>query len=293
MVFYKSVHAYYQLTKPGVTYGNVLTVIAGYLLAAAGNVHWDSFFATTVGMTLVIASACSFNNYLDQDIDQIMARTKKRPSVSGLLPDWGMILFSSILLSIGMIVLWLWTNLLTVVFAALGFIVYVWLYGALSKRRSIHGTLVGSISGAIPIAAGYVAARGHIDSGLLIAFLILFFWQFPEFFSIAIYRRKEYAAAKIPVLPVVKGVPYTIIRIYVYTILFVVSSIALTFAGYTKWVYFIVMLILGSRWVWLAHRGLALKNAKHYDAWARKMFKFSIVVILVLCVMLSIGPILP
>lgn len=286
----QTLNAYYQLTKPGVTYGNVLTVVAGYLLAARGQIDGWLFVSTVFGMTLVIAAACTLNNYLDQDIDKLMTRTKTRPSVTGQIPGLHIVVYAVTLLVLGMALLVVGTNGLVVALAVAGFVTYVWLYGALSKRRSIHGTLVGSISGAFPIAAGYAAVSGQADAGLAIVFLILFFWQFPEFYSIAIYRRKEYAAAHIPVMPVVKGVRSTIIQIFLYTMLYVASTLALTIFGYTGYVYFVVMALAGGYWLWLAYQGLTIKDA---DAWARRMFKFSMVTILVLCVMLSVGSLLP
>lgn len=288
------VNAYYQLTKPGVLYGNVLTAVAGFFLAAAGTVDWRIFFAMLVGQTMVIASACVINNYLDQDIDSIMKRTKKRPSVTGAVGDVQMILFSAVLGIGGTIVLALWTNWLVVTIGIIGWITYVWLYGALSKRKSIHGTLVGSISGAMPIAGGYAAVSGTVDPGLIIVFLILFFWQFPEFYSIAVYRRKEYAAAGVPVMTVVKGNRSTIIQIYIYTILYVLSTLSLTLLGYTGWIYFAVMLLSGLYWIYLGYLGLKLHKEAEQVMWARKkMFRFSMIAILILCIMLSIGPILP
>lgn len=284
------IKAYYQLTKPGVVYGNVLTGAAGFFLAAAGTIDWFLFAAAIFGMTFVIAAACVINNYLDRDIDQIMERTKKRPSVVGAVNPRSMLIYGVVLLLLGVSVLALWTNLLVVAIGVIGFITYVWLYGALSKRQSIHGTLVGSMSGAMPIAGGYAAVTGQIDAGLVIAFLIVFFWQFPEFYSIAIYRRKEYAAANVPVMPVVKGNRSTIIQIYIYTILYVVSTLLLTVWGYTGMVYLIVMAAAGVYWVWLAGKGLSTKEP---EAWARRMFKVSMYTILLLCVMLSVGPALP
>lgn len=282
--------AYYQLTKPGVLYGNVLTAAAGFFLATRGEINIWLLGAMLLGMTLVIAAACVLNNYLDQDIDRVMARTKKRPSVTGAVKGSHIVIYGIILLVLGMAVLIAWTNWLVVAIAAVGYATYVWLYGALSKRRSIHGTLVGSISGAMPIAAGYAAVSNQIDTGLTLAFLIMFFWQFPEFYSIAIYRRKEYAAAKIPVMSVVKGVRSTTIQIFIYTVAYVVSTLALTLTGYTGFTYFVVMALMGGYWTWLAAIGL---SAKDPEAWARRMFRFSMVTILVLCLMLSIGPVLP
>ncbi len=284
--------AYYQLVKPGVMYGNVLTGIAGYLLAAGytGRYDWGLFIATIAGMTLVVSAACVLNNYLDQDIDQIMKRTKKRPSVTGEVGGRAMVLYSAGLCVTGIALLAVWTNWLVVAIGVTGFIVYVWLYGALSKRRSLHGTLVGSISGAFPIAGGYAAVTGTVDAGLIIVFLILFFWQFPEFYSISIYRRKEYAAAHIPVIAVVRGVPATIRWIFINTILYVLATVALTVFGYTGWVYFAVMLIAGLHWIYIGYQGLSAQDA---DAWSRRMFRYSMYHILLLCIMVSLGPLLP
>ena len=287
------INAYYQLVKPGVMYGNVLTGIAGYLFAAShfGHFSWISFLATTFGMTFVVSAACVLNNYLDQDIDQIMKRTKKRPSVTGEVSGRAMVIYSMVLLVLGTFTLTLWTNWLVVTIGLLGFVIYVWLYGALSKRQSLHGTLVGSISGAMPIAGGYAAVSSSVDIGLIIVFLILFFWQFPEFYSISIYRRKEYKAAGVPVISVVRGVPTTIRWIFINTILYVLCTIALTPLGYTGWIYFVIMLLAGLHWIYTGYQGFTAKDPEH---WSRaRMFRQSMYHILLLCVMLSIGPLLP
>lgn len=285
-----AVKAYWQLTKPGVLYGNVLTGVAGYLLAAQGGVDWVSFFAMLIGMTMVVAAACVINNYLDQDIDKVMERTKKRPSVTGALPGSHMVIYGTLLGVIGITILYLGTNWLTVWIGIIGFITYVWLYGALSKRQSVYGTHVGSISGALPIAGGYAAVTGVIDPGLIIVFLILFFWQFPEFFSIGIYRRKEYAAAKVPIWPVVRGVPSTIKQIFVYTILYVAGTLALVAYGYVGYSYLVVMTLFGVHWIWLGSKGF---SAKQPEKWARKMFRYAMINLLVLCAAISVGPLLP
>ncbi len=283
-------HVYWQLTKPGVMLGNVLTAVAGYFLAAAGTVDWVVFFAMLVGMVAVVASACVINNYLDQDIDRVMKRTQKRPSVTGVIPSRHILIYGITLAIIGFIALYIWTNWLVVSIGVIGFVTYVWLYGALSKRRSVHGTLVGSISGAMPIAGGYAAVNGVIDPGLIIVFLILFFWQFPEFFSIGIYRRKDYADANIPIMPVARGIKPTIKQIYIYTTLYVLSTLALTVYGYTGGWYFVVMLVAGIVWIRLASEGMQTIDP---EGWARRMFRVSMYSILLLCVMLVVGPLLP
>ena len=283
---------YYSIVKPGVLYGNALTAAAGFLFASAYFKVFDIwlFIATMVGTTFVIASACALNNFLDQDIDSKMARTKTRVLVAGKVDGFKAVILSAVLGSLGLVILILFTNLLVVAVGIMGFIVYVVLYGMLSKRLSIHGTLVGSVSGAAPILAGYVAVSGVIDPAALIVFLILFLWQMPEFYSIAIYRRKEYKAAGVPVMSVVKGVDSTKIQIFLYTFAFVIATTLLTFFGYTGYIYLIVMSGLGLYWLHLGYLGLKEGSG---DAWARQMFRFSLIILLAFCVIVSVGPLLP
>jgi protoheme IX farnesyltransferase len=283
---------YYQLTKPGVLYGNVITGVAGFLLAAGYFRVFNAwlFLATIVGMTLIIASACVLNNFLDQDIDRLMERTQKRAMAAGTIPGKHAVILAIVLGVLGILILIVGVNWLTVAVGVGGYITYVWLYGALSKRLSWHGTLVGSISGAAPILAGYCAVSGRIDAAAILVFLMLFFWQFPEFYSIAIYRRKEYKKAGVPVITVVKGVPVTIRYIFFYTIAFVISSLLLTPLGYTGWIYFTVMAVTGVYWVQIGWQGFKTDNK---DAWARKMFHFSLIALMVLSGMLSVGALLP
>lgn len=281
---------YYSLTKPGVLYGNALTTVAGFLLASQGAIDWWLFLAVTIGSTLIIASACVLNNFLDQDIDQKMARTKKRALVQKEIPGSHAVIFSIVLGLVGLGILIAWTNWLVVWVGIGGFVVYVWLYGALSKRLSMHGTLVGSISGAAPILAGYVAVTNTIDIGAVLVFIILFLWQMPEFYSIAVYRMKEYKAAGVPVVSVVRGIPETKIQIFMYTILFVISTLLLTVYGITGVAYAVVMGALGLYWLWIGAIGLKKESG---DEWARKMFRFSLIILLVFCGLISIDAWLP
>jgi protoheme IX farnesyltransferase len=283
---------YVSLVKPRVLQGNVITGIAGYLLAAGHFHHFrvGLFVATIVGMTLVIASACSLNNYLDRDIDKLMERTKERAMAAGRLPGSGAVIFSAALWIVGMAILIVWVNLVVVIIGLVGFIVYVWLYGALSKRRSIHGTLVGSISGAAPVVAGYCAVADKIDATAIVLFLALFFWQFAEFYSIAIYRRKEYKAAGVPIMTVIKGVRSTTVQIFIYTLLYVAATLTLSFMSVTGWVYFVVMTVFGLGFIRLGYNGLRLHGS---DKWARKMFHYSLLNLMIFSLMLSVGSLLP
>ncbi len=281
---------YYSLTKPRVLYGNVLTAAAGFLFASPGQIEWLLFLAVCLGTTLVIASACVLNNVLDRDIDAVMVRTRRRASVTGAVGARSAMIYSAILLVGGMAALVSWTNALVVGVGLGGFVAYVVLYGMWSKRLSMHGTLVGSVSGAAPILGGYVGAANSIDAGAAIVFLMLFVWQMPAFYSIAVYRRAEYARANVPVISVVRGTPATVVQILCYTALFVAVSVLPQPFGYTGWVYTAVMGVLGSGWLVMAVTGLRTGN---HDRWARLMFRYALVMMFALSVMLSVGPRLP
>ncbi len=290
-----TIRHYISLAKPGVLLGNVITGVAGFALAS-GHFKYFSvglFVATIAGMTFVIASACVLNNVLDQDIDSRMERTKKRAIVSGQVPAAQATLLSAVLGISGIAVLYLWTNMVVVGIGASGFIIYVVLYGMLSKRLSIHGTLVGSVSGAMPILAGYCAVSGRIDIGAALVFAALFFWQEPEFYSIAIYRRDEYKAAGVPVMSVVTGIRSTKIQIFIYTILFLVSAFLLTSFRYTGYTYLVIMAFAGAYWLLLAVKGLRKQTITQDYAWARKMFHSSLNVLLLYSFLIAVGPLLP
>lgn len=280
-----TIKEYYSLTKPGVLYGNALTAAAGFLLASQGHINLWLFAAAIGGTTLMIASACVLNNFLDQDIDSKMARTKTRALVAGKVRGRDAVILAIVLGVLGVAIVYFYTNLLVLAVGIIGYVDYVVLYGMLSKRLSIHGTLVGSVSGAAPILAGYVAVTGVLDPGALIVFAIMFLWQMPEFYSISIYRRDEYKAAGVPVISVIKGIKHTRIQIFFYTLAFVISTALLTLLGYTGYVYFVVMMVLGGYWLWLAVEGL--KTNKSVE-WSKKMFRFSLIILLVFCGMISV-----
>ena len=282
--------AYYQLTKPGVLFGNALSAAAGFLFASQGHPDVLKFAWLCLGTTLMIASACVLNNYLDQDIDAKMTRTKKRAAWIKAIGGRNAVIFSIVLGILGLGVLIVFSNVWVVLIEIGGWIDYVVLYGMWSKRKSVHGTLVGSISGAAPILAGYVGAAGMIDLGAVLTFLVLFVWQMPEFYSISIYRREEYAAAGVPVSSVVRGVKKTIMQIFVYTLLFVTFTVLLGVTGYGGRTYTVVMIAIGAYWLWLGAKGF---KAPDSSAWARKMFKFSLTALLVFCAIIAIDPWLP
>lgn len=139
---------YLQVTKPGIIFGNLISVIGGFLLASKGSLDVPLFILTMVGVSLVVASGCVFNNYIDRDIDCIMERTKNRALVRGLIAPGVSLWYASALGVAGIALLYFAANPLAALLAVLGFLVYVGVYSLYMKRHSVYGTLVGSLSGA-------------------------------------------------------------------------------------------------------------------------------------------------
>ncbi len=280
---------YYQLTKPGIIYGNLLNATAGFLLASRHQINLALLAATLAGTSLVVASGCVFNNYIDRDIDKKMARTKKRALVLKNIPVRNALAFATILGLVGFGLLSLFTNRLVVLIGLVGFVDYVIWYGY-TKRRTVHGTLVGSISGAAPIVAGYCAVTGRVDSAAVVIFLMLAVWQMPHFYGIAMYRHDDYRAAGLPVLTVARGMLATKLQTLIYIGVFIALTSLLTAYHYTGYTYLTVMLLAGLYWL---VKGIRLFSSKDDKLWGRKMFLTSLVVVLVMAVMLSVGSRLP
>lgn len=270
---------YYLLTKPGIILGNLLTVGAGFLLASKGVINIWLFFATMMGLTFTMASACVFNNFIDRPIDEKMERTKNRALVTGLISGPNAIFFAVCLGIIGNVILVLYTNFLTVVVADVGFFVYVILY-SLWKYRTIYATAIGSIAGAVPPVVGYCAASNRFDLGALILFTMMVLWQMPHFFSIAMLHFDDYSAAGIPVLPVKKGVLRTKIHMVVYILGFILAAVMLTLFHYTGYLYLTVVTSIGFLWFLLCVKGFSSDNDQ---LWGRHMFRLSLVLIIAMC----------
>jgi protoheme IX farnesyltransferase len=276
---------YLTLTKPGIIFGNLITTIGGFYLAKP-HASFLLLLFTLLGISLVIASGCVFNNFIDRDIDQLMERTKYRPSAQGLISAKTLLYFASVLGIFGIGILFFFTNLLAMCVAIIGLIFYVVFYSLYFKRTSIFGTAIGSISGAVPPVVGYCAASGKFDSGAVILLLILVFWQMPHSYAIAIYRLKDYIAAAIPVLPVKKSLRHTKLTMLVHTIIFAIFSLLPTFFGYEGFYYLGVAIVLSTYWIYVVATGF---KAADDNQWAKRVFLFSIIVITVLSIMMVIN----
>ncbi len=197
---------YLQVTKPGIIFGNLISVIGGFLLASKGSIDYALFLTSLVGVSLVVASGCVFNNVIDRDIDIKMERTRNRVLVKGLISAKVSLVYATVLGIAGFALLYFGANPLAMWLAVMGFVVYVGVYSLYMKRHSVYGTLIGSLSGAAPPVIGYCAVTNEFDAGALILLAIFSLWQMPHSYAIAIFRFKDYQAANIPVLPVVKGI---------------------------------------------------------------------------------------
>lgn len=281
--------AYYYLTKPGIIYGNLLSTLAGFFLASKGDIDFWLLVAVALGTGFGIASACVFNNYIDRDIDKRMERTKKRALASGAISGTAALVYGTVLGALSFATLALFTNWLVVVAGLVGGLFYLVFYG-IAKRMSSFGTIVGSIPGAIPPVAGYLAVTNEFDTGALLLFLIMAVWQMPHFYAISIFRLKDYTAAGLPVMAVKHGVKATKLYIMAYIVAYMAVVPLLTLLGYTGYAYLTVMGAIALYWFWKGIQGFGSSDGV---AWARKMFGVSLLVLLTFSFMLSVDAWIP
>ncbi|CAK9884107.1 MAG: Protoheme IX farnesyltransferase [Candidatus Erwinia impunctatus] len=276
---------YLQVTKPGIIFGNLISVIGGFLLASKGSINYPLFLFTLIGVSLVVASGCVYNNFIDRDIDKKMERTRNRVLVRGLISPTASLIYATVLGIAGFALLYLGANPLSMWLAVMGFVVYVGVYSLHMKRHSVYGTLIGSLSGAAPPVIGYCAVSNEFDAGALILLAIFSLWQMPHSYAIAIFRLKDYQAANIPVLPVVRGISVAKNHITVYILAFMIATLMLTLVGYAGYKYLVVAAAVSVWWLGMALSGYKTEND---GVWARELFVFSIVAITALSVMMSV-----
>lgn len=270
---------YLFLTKPGILFGNFVTTLGGFFLAAQGRVDLSLLFLTLLGTTLVVASGCVFNNIIDQDIDQRMQRTRTRALVKKTISVPVAFGFATLLGILGFALLYFLVNSLATIFGAIGFIVYVGFYSLWTKRTSIHQTIIGSISGACPPVMGYVAVANQVDYAAILLLIGYAFWQMPHSWGIAIYRLQDYSNANIPILPVARSVKRTKIESTIYVILFMACMNLIYYFGYADLWYAIILNALSIYWLYLSIIGFKAENDQ---VWARNYFLFSVKLITII-----------
>ncbi|PID54907.1 MAG: protoheme IX farnesyltransferase [Gammaproteobacteria bacterium] len=276
---------YYALAKPGIIMGNLIATASGFFLASKGNIDFTLLLYVLAGTALVIASGCVFNNYIDRDIDVKMERTKRRVLVLGKVSNTAALVYAAVLGVLGFGALALLTNHVALLFAALGFVVYVVTYSLYYKRSSVHGTLIGSLSGACPPVIGYVTVSGQFDAAGAILLIVYCLWQIPHSYAIAIYRFDDYKAANIPVLPVKQGIKAAQVHMIGYIIGFAVAAMLLAERGYAGNLYALVIGLMSLYWLYLAKVGY---QKDQESAWGKKLFIFSILMIVSFSVLISV-----
>lgn len=275
---------YIFLTKPGILFGNFVTTLGGFFLAAQGSVDILLLLLTLLGTTLVVASGCVVNNFIDQDIDDKMERTQNRALVKKTIEPQAALIFATILGISGLSLLWFFVNVYATGFAVLGFIVYVCLYSLWSKRTSIHQTVIGSISGACPPVIGYTAVAHEFDVAALLVFLAYAIWQMPHSWGIAIYRFDDYKRAGIPILPVARSIFRTKVESLIYVVLFAAVLNGLYCFGYTNIFFLITFNALCAYWLYLSIIGFKAENDQ---VWAKRYFLYSVILITALSISFS------
>ncbi len=279
-----SIKTYYYLTKPGLIYGNILTIIAGYLYGAIVRPELGTLIGVAVGGALVMASGTVINNIHDRTMDLHMKRTKERALVTGAITPQQASVYATLLAMLGLTTLALATNPLTLGLGLMGLVFYAGIY-TYAKPRTVHATLIGTIPGAVPILAGYAAATNRIDASFWIFFALMAFWQMVHFYAIATFRMKEYKAAGVPVITVVKGVKIAKFLMAVFVAGYLVSILLLAYLGYAGFIYLAIMGPLAVWWSVVTIRGF---GAKDDAAWARKVFFTSLILLPALCATLAL-----
>lgn len=269
---------YLELCKPRVVAVISFTALVGMCLATPGWVPLNALLAGNLGIFLAASSAAAINHVLDSRADALMGRTRHRPLPTGQISPASALIFALMLAAASMAILVGLVNPLTAWLTFASLIGYAIVYTLFLKRATPQNIVIGGAAGAAPPVLGWTAVSGHLDPNALLLFGIIFAWTPPHFWALAIHRRAEYAEAKIPMLPVTHGVPFTSLQALFYTLLLVVITVLPYLSGLAGILYLATALVLGAlflRFAWLLYR-------RQDDVIALAMFKFSITYLMLL-----------
>ena len=273
---------YLELCKPRVVALMVLTAIVGMFLATPGGVSLSVLFWGNLGIAFAAGGAAAINHVADRYIDAKMNRTHKRPLVQGRVSTSQGLLFAIILGLVGMLILLVFINTLTACLTFGALIGYAGIYSFYLKHATDQNIVIGGIAGAAPPLLGWAAVTGDCSAGGWVLMLIIYVWTPPHFWALAIHRVEDYRKAKIPMLPVVKGIPFTIGAMSQYVwLLFAVTLLpyAINLSGL---LYLGVVIPLNLVFVYYVHR---MKTSSRPD-WPMRTFRYSILYLLLLFVAL-------
>jgi len=264
--------SYLRLAKPRVVLLIVFCAVIGMLLSTDEMVPLPLLFAATLGIAFVAGAAATLNCIIEQRIDALMARTRGRPLPRGDVRSSEALIFLSVTAVVGLATLYYLVNPLTMWLTAGTFVGYAIIYTVILKPLTEQNIVIGGISGAMPPVLGWAAITGEMPYQAWILFLIIFLWTPPHFWSLALYRVKEYSRTGFPMLPVVRGFSYTLDYILAYTVVLGIVSILPFAVGMSGWLYLITAIALSSVYVikaWDLRRNYS-------DAAARGAFRYSI-----------------
>ncbi|HEX5013123.1 MAG TPA: heme o synthase [Candidatus Limnocylindrales bacterium] len=278
-----SLRAYIALTKPRIIELLLVTTVPAMVLATrevpgiqVGHWAWLTVW-TLIGGTLAAGSANAINCYLDRDIDELMTRTRRRPLPAHQVEPERAVVFGIAIGIASFAVLAFFVNLLAAFLALLAIAFYVVVYTIVMKRTTPQNIVIGGAAGALPPVIGWAAVTGNVGVPALILFALVFYWTPPHFWALSLRIRKDYAAAGVPMLPVVRGIPETTRQIALYTILMVAISIVLWPVARMGIVYLSAAVILGALFLRQAYslwrRG---SSEEESTAGAIRLYKYSI-----------------
>jgi protoheme IX farnesyltransferase len=259
------------LTKPIIVALLLVTTYAGMVLGARELPSLSLSFWTLLGGALAAGGSGAVNQYIDRELDQRMTRTAKRPIASGRMTAAEGLAFGLSLLVISFYLLAAMVNLLAALLALAGMIYYIVIYSLWLKKATVQNIVIGGGAGAIPPMVGWAAATGGLDTLALFLFAIIFMWTPPHFWALALIRKKEYARAGVPMLPVVKGDKVTRWQIFLYTVELVLLTILLPVLGLTGLAFLYAALILGGLLLYIAWKVWRIGGNK--IAW--RMYRYS------------------
>lgn len=246
---------FFQLTKPTISLLVVVTVVPGLLLATPNSIpSMNLILAALIGTWLASSSAAVFNHLVDADIDQQMVRTRKRPVASGRVPNTSAALFAVILGLISFVMLWVLTTPTAALVALAANAFYVLFYTMYLKRRTVQNIVIGGAAGAVGPLIGWAAVDGQMPWPAWVLFAVIFMWTPPHFWALALKYKDDYAAAGVPMMPVVYGDETTRRQMFYYTLGLIPLIASLSVFGVAGMIYLIPSLGLTLYFAWLAWR---------------------------------------
>jgi len=275
---------YLELCKPSVVALMILTSVIGMLLATPGMVPWSIMIWGNLGIALCAGSAAAVNHIVDRHVDLKMARTYNRPVAKGRVSPKSAVIFACVMGLMGLVTLLVFTNAITAVLTLASLLGYAVIYTLYLKRATPQNIVIGGLAGAAPPLLGWTAVTGSVDGHALLLVLIIYAWTPPHFWALAVHRKKEYANAKIPMLPVTHGDDYTKLHIFLYSILLLIVTILPFVTKMMNVFYLFGAIVLGAIFIYYSVLMIVSKKAGTGMA----TFRFSIIYLMLLFVVMLV-----